>query len=152
MPLPRHGTIDFVRRSAMGRVTVDKHRCVDIRSWKREGLLRDGAMFPLEGFGDWCNSGVNVTIVEACVHFSRWRHGQPLNRGWKIEHVSLAYTRCWLGGQRPWFACPTCLRPSAILYDLESGFACRECGKLTYRSQYYSRFIRRIIARTKDRS
>lgn len=51
------------------------------------------------------------------------------------QRVSLNATPLHFGGVRWWFACPKCGRRCAKLYlpDL-SGFACRICHNLTYRS------------------
>lgn len=50
--------------------------------------------------------------------------------------VYLDWTACHLGGQRPWFLCPTrgCGRRIANLYG-GAIFACRHCYRLAYPSQ-----------------
>ena len=61
--------------------------------------------------------------------------------GYRRTCVSLAWTRCHYGGQRPWFICPgvvngrVCGRRVAILYGAEWYFLCRRCYDLTYESQ-----------------
>jgi hypothetical protein len=57
------------------------------------------------------------------------------------EPVSLVWTSCRYGGQRPWFICPGavrgrgCGRRVAILYGAGRYFLCRHCYDLTYESQ-----------------
>ncbi len=55
-----------------------------------------------------------------------------------IENVArLAWTPCGLGGERPWFVCPSeeCGRRAAILYLEDGVLLCRLCLDLTYPSQ-----------------
>jgi hypothetical protein len=49
------------------------------------------------------------------------------------QRVPLVWTRCHLGGRRPWFLC-ACGRRVAKLYGAPV-FACRQCCGLAYRSQ-----------------
>lgn len=51
------------------------------------------------------------------------------------QSVSLTWTACRYGGERPWFVCPDCGRRAAILAACDALFLCRQCYKLTYRSQ-----------------
>jgi hypothetical protein len=57
------------------------------------------------------------------------------------QWVSLTWTPCRYGGQRPWVTCPgvvngrVCGRRVAILYDAGHYFLCRHCYNLTYESQ-----------------
>ncbi len=60
--------------------------------------------------------------------------------GGESEHVQdalpLVWTRCTLGGSRPWFACPGCGTRRGVLYLSPAGsrFRCRECHGLAYGS------------------
>jgi hypothetical protein len=51
--------------------------------------------------------------------------------------VSLAWTPCYFGNQRPWFRCPGwgCGRRVAKLYLGHGYFLCRRCHDLAYESQ-----------------
>jgi 5-methylcytosine-specific restriction endonuclease McrA len=53
------------------------------------------------------------------------------------QPVSLSWTACNFGGERPWFVCPgaACGRKVAILYGPGRYFLCRHCCDLTYESQ-----------------
>ena len=59
------------------------------------------------------------------------------------ERVHLDYTRCYFGGQRPWFVCPRegCGRRVAKLYAGRY-FLCRECHGLAYGCQRESKSTR----------
>ncbi len=55
-----------------------------------------------------------------------------------IENVArLVWTPCGLGGERPWFVCPSeeCGRRAAILYLEDGALLCRLCLDLAYPSQ-----------------
>lgn len=53
--------------------------------------------------------------------------------GKKHQTITITWTECNLGGQRPWFMCPArgCYNRAAILY-LSNIFACRHCQNLAY--------------------
>jgi hypothetical protein len=52
------------------------------------------------------------------------------------QRVPLVWTRCHLGGARPWFRCrQNCGRRVAKLYLRGHVFACRQCCGLAYASQ-----------------
>jgi len=57
------------------------------------------------------------------------------------EKISLAWTSCHFGGQRPWFLCPGCGRRAAVLIAAEA-LLCRHCLGLTYRCQSESKLDR----------
>jgi hypothetical protein len=52
--------------------------------------------------------------------------------------VTVEWTPCHLGGQRPWFLAPCCGRRVALLYS-SILFACRHCLSLNYASQQASK-------------
>jgi hypothetical protein len=50
------------------------------------------------------------------------------------DRVSLTWSPCHLGGERPWFLCPRCSRRVGVLYLLHNfRFRCRHCHRLRYR-------------------
>lgn len=118
-----------------GKDTTEDHRSIDVRRWKREGLLK-----PHLAFGwQWSRQGEVVSSINVRTEPGRviltYCHRSG-NEEWKDKSypVDLDWTACNMGGKRPWFLCPTCGRRVAILYC--SGiFACRHCQQLTYRSQ-----------------
>ena len=117
--------------------TTDDYRSIDVRRWKRDGLLD-----PDQTFGwQWSRDDEVVAYIRVRTESDRviltYRHR---NNGddWKDESypVYLDWTPCPLGGKRPWFLCPAngCGRRVAILYG-GSIFACRHCYQMVYPSQ-----------------
>jgi len=95
-----------------------------------------------QAFGwQWSRDGKTVVSIRVHTESSRviltYRHRSG-GGAWKDESypVWLDWTDCNLGGERPWFLCPTmgCGRRVAILYGGRI-FACRHCYKLAYTSQ-----------------
>jgi hypothetical protein len=68
-----------------------------------------------------------------------YRHRSGPGEEWQDvqQPVSLSWTACNFGGERPWFVCPgaACGRKVAILYGPGRYFLCRHCCDLTYESQ-----------------
>jgi hypothetical protein len=117
--------------------TTDGYLSIDVRSWKREGLLT-----PDQAFGwQWSSDGEVAASIGVHTEPGRimltYRHRSG-GDDWKHASypVSLDWTACHLGGQRPWFLCPArgCGRRVAILYG-GGIFACRHCYELAYPSQ-----------------
>lgn len=117
--------------------TTDDYRSIDVRRWRRDGLLD-----PNQSFGwQWSRHGEVVASIRVRTEPDRviltYRHRSG-GSDWKDESypVYLDWTACHLGGQRPWFLCPArgCGRRVAILYG-GAIFACRHCYRLAYLSQ-----------------
>jgi hypothetical protein len=117
--------------------TTDDYRSLDVRRWKRDGLLT-----PRQSFGwQWSRHGEVVASIRARTEHNRviltYRH-RIGDEDWKDESypVYLDWTACNLSGERPWFLCPArgCGRRVALLYG-GSIFACRHCYQLAYPSQ-----------------
>jgi hypothetical protein len=117
--------------------TTDDYRSIDVRRWRRDGLLD-----PHQSFGwQWSRRGEVVASIQVRTQPDRviltYRHRSG-GSDWKDESytVYLDWTECHLGGQRPWFLCPArgCGRRVAILYG-GAIFACRHCYRLAYPSQ-----------------
>lgn len=131
------GAIGSGRRYWQGaHSTVEDFRSLDVRRLQRDGLLVPGIVFNWQWISrDTVVASINVTVQTTCVYLA-YRH-QSSGR-WKNENyaVALEWTRCNLGGQRPWFRCPAlgCGRRVAILYG-GAIFACRRCHRLAYPSQ-----------------
>jgi hypothetical protein len=134
--------------------TCESCLAINVRDWKRRGLLHPGQMFPVS----WNRAGVPCgsisvrTETEAVVLIFRSQH--PGETEWKSteQRVPILWTACHLGGRRPWFRCAVylngqhCGRRVAVLYPAGDLFACRHCYGLSYASQQespQSRFIRR---------
>ena len=118
--------------------TTSDYRSLDIRRWKRDGLLTPGQSFGWQwSRHDEVLASIRVRIEERRL-FLIYRHSNRGEDKWQAENypVCLDWTECHLGGQRPWFICPAnnCGRRVAILYS-GSIFACRHCYQLAYESQ-----------------
>jgi len=120
-----------------GSDTTDDYRSLDIRRWRRDGLLVSGRAFGWK----WTRNGETTASIQVRVEpdrvFLDYRQRSNGN-DWKDEKypVKLAWTACHLGGSRPWFICPArgCGRRVALLYG-GAIFACRKCYRLSYGSQ-----------------
>lgn len=117
--------------------TTDDYRSIDVRRWRRDGLLKPGQCFGWQ----WSIHGEAVASIRVRAEQDRviltYRHRSG-GSDWKDESypVHLDWTTCHLGGQRPWFLCPArgCGKRVAILYG-GAIFACRHCYQLAYPSQ-----------------
>jgi Zn-finger protein len=117
--------------------TTDDYRSIDVRRWKRDGLL-----VPDQVFGwQWSRHNKVVASIRVVTQSDRliliYRH-RAQGKDWTDESypVYLDWTDCNMGGQRPWFVCPAkgCGKRVAILYG-GGIFACRKCHQLNYPSQ-----------------
>lgn len=123
-------------RSSANAITAN-YRSIDIRRWKRNGLLDTQRPFVWQ----WSHRGEVISSIHVRPEPDRvtltYRHRYGIS-DWKEKSypVCLDWTDCHLGGQRPWFLCPAhaCGRRVAILYGTGI-YACRHCHELTYRSQ-----------------
>lgn len=89
----------------------------------------------------WTHNGkkvASINIKTASDHvILKYNHRCPDGVWLPIEYdVSIAWTPCNYGGQRPWFLCPVggCGRRVAILWGGDI-FACRHCHRLAYACQ-----------------
>ncbi len=117
---------------------TSNHVFIDIRLWKRKGLLIPGQIFKWQ----WTLTSGALSSIDVhtrtshvlLVYSSLFPDGRTENHR---QSVYLEWSKCHLGGRRPWFLCPTpgCERRVAILYGAGSKFACRQCYNLSYSSQ-----------------
>lgn len=119
-------------RSAAG-LTCD-HLAIDVRAWQRADLFTPGQEFAWR----WAYRGRVVASTRVHVEEARVILQHQVQSGGELRSmhyaVALDWTPCHLGGERPWFHCPSCGRRVAILYGAEH-FACRHCLRLVYASQ-----------------
>ena len=130
-------------------------RVIDIRRWKRDGLLRTPNAFCWQ----WSRDGRVAAAINVGVGTDGlildYRHRRRDGPWESVSYpVYLSWTECHLGGKRPWFLCPAsgCGRRVAILYGGEI-FACRRCHQLAYPSQRESEIDRvtRKAEKVRDR-
>ena len=125
------------------KTTIAECHSVDVRYLHREGLLKPGRWFSLRWSRADRETGSIRGVVEGAerpeqvILLYRYRGG--LGGEWEDvqERVSLDWTACNFGGERPWFMCPGtgCGRRVAILYGPGKYFLCRHCYDLVYESQ-----------------
>ncbi len=131
------------------RDTTAEHHSLDIRLWRRRGLLQPGYTFTTTwSRGERQTGSISTVVVswELVVLEYRSRSGGE----WQevSESVLIEWTPCTYGGERSWFRCPgavngrTCGRRVAILYGAGKYFLCRHCYELL-------RFDLRVSTRTR---
>ena len=125
------------------KTTTDECPSVDVRYLHRKGLLEPGGRFSLR----WSRAGKETGSIGGVVSGDGrpeqitilFRHRSGLGDEWENvqESVSLDWTACNFGGERPWFICPGagCGRRVAVLYGPGRYFLCRHCYDLVYESQ-----------------
>ena len=122
--------------------TMAEHCCsIDVRQLNRWGYLKPWLRYPLK----WNNES-NIVIetkpgaIELFYGISR--NEQP-REDVHIE-VSLSWSSCNYGRERPWFVCPGkgCGKRVAKLYLAGKYFLCRHCHDLAYSSQRQAKEFR----------
>jgi hypothetical protein len=125
------------------RLTCEGCKSLDIRELHRDHLLRPGRRFSLS----WSRNGEPTGGIDvetepgAVLLLYRTRSGDSSEWRDIQQRISITWTRCALGGHRPWFICSVysngrfCGRRVAILYAAGDLFACRHCYGLAYASQ-----------------
>jgi hypothetical protein len=125
------------------KTTTGECHSLDVRYLHREGLLRPGRWFSLRWSRVERETGSIRGVVDGTEPPERvmltYRHRSGLGGEWEDvqEPISLKWTACNFGRERPWFVCPGagCGRRVAILYGLGRYFLCRHCYDLVYESQ-----------------
>ena len=133
-------------RLRRARETVDRHWSIDIRQWKRQGMLDARQAFTWNWFHrDRVAASIRVQAASDRVVLSHNARLQDSSDSRTTYPVYLTSTECHLGGERRWFLCPVdgCWRRVAILYAGDV-FACRGCLQLAYLSQRKPRSSRMI--------
>jgi len=105
---------------------VERAEYIDVRE------LRKAGAFPRQGrtWHPFC--GLTTARFRAEYRGHRW----PRER--RTQIIPIVWTRCFLGGYRPWFTCP-CGRRAARLFSAVLGFyRCRVCSGVVYESQSQS--------------
>jgi hypothetical protein len=125
------------------KTTTGECHSLDVRYLHREGLLIPGHSFSLR----WSLAGRETGSIRVAVEGSDrpermlllYRHRSGPEYEWEDVHepVSLEWTACNFGGERPWLVCPGagCSRRVTILYGPGRYFLCRHCYDLVHESQ-----------------
>jgi hypothetical protein len=136
------GILNFPDDFETMKNTTDHFLSIDIRRWKREGLLVPGLSFKCQ----WSQQSKTITVIHVYVESGRL----VITHGNITQPVYLTTTATNFNGERPWFVCP-CGKRVAILYIRES-IACRRCYRLAYKTQYKSERERMMMRADKIRS
>jgi len=122
---------------------------IDVRYLARAGLLSKSSQktFILT----WSHNGletdqVKISVLPGKITLNYQQHLQGENT-LRQQHVTIDFTACHYGRQRPWFLCSNCLHRCAIIYFGDQGFHCRKCCQLRYRSQQMCKLDRLISKR-----
>jgi hypothetical protein len=97
----------MARLAKGGRLTCESCTYIDIREWKRQGLLGAGQSFSWrwKRLGEPCG---NISVRgEAGAVVLVFRSQYPGEIEWRSveQRVPIVWTTCHLGGPRPWFLC-----------------------------------------------
>ena len=132
----------MARYAGGGKASVEGCRSIDVLEWHRRGYLRSPRWFSWA----WTRDGERV----ASINVETQRHSVTLKyrsrsygEDWSDveQRVTIAWTPCRFGGERPWFVCSVaangvyCGRHVTKLYGAGRLFACRHCYRLAYASQ-----------------
>jgi hypothetical protein len=115
--------------------TIEECRWLDVLYLHRNNILYSGCSCTLS----WKRNGrpwgeirieVEATSLVLIYHYAGYGEECDVE-----ELISLDWTRCFYGGTRPRFRCPSCGRRVGVLFLGGSNFLCRHCYHLSYSSQ-----------------
>ena len=135
------------------RTTLEEVYRLDVRWLHRHGYLDGRPHWVTWSRGEQQAGSLLLALQpEGVVLTYRYRVG---GGDWESvrQVVTLAWTPCHYGGERPWFRCPGCQRRVAVLCGDDRLFLCRHCYRLPYTSQYETRLDRlyRKLRKLRDR-
>lgn len=123
---------------------------LDVRPLWRNGQLRAGraSVITWRCDGEVCAQVCLEAEPDAVVLVFKTTAGETVR-----QRISLAFTPCHFGKERPWFVCPQCRRRIGVLYVVtDPAFSCRKCCCLRYAAQSESRGMRGLNAARKIRT
>jgi hypothetical protein len=122
---------------------IEKHSSIDVNELNRLGAFgRTTIAYP--------HVGLRVpSLFMMCTNYSAVEVQFAKDRQW--QSITVRWTRCHFGGQRPWLECP-CGRRTGKLYDSGFCFGCRQCLNLIYDSQRRGANKRRYLRLLKLRA
>jgi hypothetical protein len=117
------------RNKRPNRLTIEKFASdsLDVRELRRRRILGD----------EWVKIGPSLRWLRiACMRVARYRIIIQLWKQATPQNIPVSWTKCHLGGLRPWMHCPYCEKRVAKLYRGLGGYFCRACiGNPIYASQ-----------------
>ncbi len=134
----------YYRRNS--KETTDSYKSVDVNLLNRKHCIRIGQVSSF----DWWSGDKHLGNIDIHSEDDRLvlEYRQRVVGGeWEniSEFVPLSRSRCYYGGDRPWFICPgvkdgvPCRRRVTKLYLAGKYFFCRHCCNLTFASQRESK-------------
>lgn len=135
-----------------GKRTTSDMLAIDVRQWKRDGLIVAGTHFSCYWtFKSGSKPSINVR-VENTTSLTLSYRTRSNGSEWVDQkiHIPLYWTQCNYGGQRIWFACPRCSKRVAKLYS-GTLFLCRHCHQLAYDCQHETNLDRASRSADKTR-
>jgi hypothetical protein len=128
------------RRRTRNRGAIENMICLDIRTMRRQGFLRPGAV--TKGFQSWSyvatgeeSGSVGVTVNLENPEFGLVTVRFLLNGDPRVQEISLESRRMRYGGWRYYFLCPHDQRRCEVMPMIGSVFASRQAHRVTYQSQ-----------------
>jgi len=136
------------------RTTLDEVKRLDVRWLHRHGYLDGWPRLMTWHRGERQSGSVSVAMVDGHL-VAEYRARRRGTEAWEDvrQAITLDWTPCHYGGQRPWFRCPGCRRRVAVLCGEGKWFLCRSCYALPYGSQQETATDRhyRKIRKIRDR-
>ena len=114
--------------------TTDGNLPLDVRILARKGFLNPGSCFTLRWSRGVSSSAITgYSTGDEVVLLYKQRRGEG---EWENveQRLSLTWTTCNYGGERPWWRCPGCGKRVAVVYGAGKHFACRHCYQLVHAS------------------
>ena len=122
---------------------IENHSSIDVNELNRLGAFgRATIAYPYVGLRLPSLSIMRTNYSAIEVQFAK-------DKRW--QSITIRWTRCHFGGQRPWLECP-CGRRTGKLYDSGFCFGCRQCLNLIYESQRRGANVRRYLRLLKLRA
>jgi hypothetical protein len=134
----------MVRPVSGAHQTCESCKALDVWQWHRDDCLPPALRFSWKWTrGDMPSGDIPIRTDAIWLTYRVRRFGAS---EWKDiqQRVHLTWTKCHLGGRRPWLQCPIssngkyCGRRVAKLHLAHELFACRRCSGLAYESQQES--------------
>lgn len=113
------------------RLKAEQTLKVDIRIWRKRGLLWEGGT----NAWAWSRGGEQAGSIRFTVNRDNIRLNYAVQGQDASQTIATTTTPCHYGGSRTWFSCPVCHGRVAVLFMRSGRFACRKCQRVSYTSQ-----------------
>ena len=118
------------------RTTLEEVCRLDVRWLHRHGYLDGRPRWLTWSRGERETGSASVALVDGDLMVA-YRYRARGSKDWESvrQVITLDWTPCHYGGERPWFRCAGCRRRVAVLCSAGKWFLCRHCYELPYGSQ-----------------